>query len=86
MTLEERTDALTERYGEVCNRTVAAKILGRSTSTVKLMLQDGRLDSACGGAMVDVRSIARYICRPAQEDYDARRRRYLQRKGTNWAV
>jgi hypothetical protein len=35
---------------------------------------------------VDVRSIARYICQPAQEDFEAKRRRYKRRHGTEWAV
>ena len=86
MTLSERTDALVERYGEVCTRVAAARILGRSANTVKAMLQDGRLDTACAGTMVDVRSIARYICQPAVEDFEARKRRYKQRRGTEWAV
>lgn len=55
---------MTALYGEACTRVTAAKILSRTPGTVREMLKDGRLDYACGGAMVDVRSIARYICRP----------------------
>ena len=86
MTLSERTEALVERYGEVCTRVAAARILGRSVNTVKAMILDGRLDIACEGTMVDVRSIARYICQPAAEDFEARKRRYKERRGSGWAV
>lgn len=50
------------------------------------MLSDGRLDWACGGEKVDVRSIASYICAPAEIDAEARRRRYCRRHGTKWSV
>ena len=86
MSLKERTRDMIERYGEVCKRVTAAKILGKSTGSIRTMLMDGRLDYACGGEMVDVRSIARYICKPAQEDFEARKRRYRQRHNSNWAV
>lgn len=86
MTIAERTDLLVDRHGEVCTRTDAARILGRSVNTVKAMLRDGRLDTACGGTMVDVRSIARYICQPAESDFEARKQRYKQRRGSGWAV
>ena len=86
MTQQERTDALVERYGEACSRVLAGKILGRCPNTIKAMLADGRLDLCCGGTMVDVRSIARYICQPAQEDFEAKKRRYKRRHGTEWAV
>ena len=79
------TDRLTDmldRYGEVCKRTVAAKILGCSVGKIKNMLADGRLALACGGEMVDVRSIAEYIERPAQIDEVARQRRL----GRKWSV
>ena len=72
---EERLDDMLERYGEVCKRTVAAKILGCSTAKVRSMLLDGRLAAACGGEMVDVRSIAVYILQPKQADELARQRR-----------
>ena len=76
-TLEERTrDALwsedcrsrqaelTQRYGEVVDKTVAAGILGVTRTTVYAMLEDGRILGACGGRRVDVRSIARYLSQP----------------------
>lgn len=84
--LNARMDDMLARYGEVCNKTVAARILGRSVNTVKAMVRDGRLDAACAGAMVDVRSIARYICQPEEAEEAARVRRYKARRGSGWAV
>lgn len=73
--MSNRMDDMLDRYGEVCKRTVAAKILGCSASKISCMIKDGRLETACGGAMVDVRSIAAYIEKPAQADELARQRR-----------
>ena len=78
----DRMSDMLERYGEVCTRVAAARILGCSTGKIKCMLHDGRLETACGGTMVDVRSIARYIAQPRQIDEAARQRR----KGRKWAV
>lgn len=58
---------LTARYGEYVDKTVAAGILGVTRTTVYAMLEDGRIDGACGGRRVDVRSIARYMVRPRGE-------------------
>lgn len=80
---EERMNDMLERYGEVCTRTAAAKILGRSARTISAMLADGRLETACGGDMVDVRSVAAYICQPAKANELARQRRMGRSK---WAV
>ena len=77
-----RLDDMLERYGEVCKRTVAARILGCSVGKIAAMLQDGRLALACGGTMVDVRSIAEYIAQPRQLDELARQRRM----GRKWSV
>ena len=79
--MDRMTDML-ERYGEVCTRVAAARILGCSTGKIKCMIADGRLALACGGEMVDVRSIAGYIERPAQIDELARQRRM----GRKWSV
>lgn len=84
--LNARMDDMLARYGEVCNKTVAARILGRSPNTIKAMIADGRLEAACAGTMVDVRSIARYICRPAEAEAEARVRRYKARRKSGWAV
>lgn len=55
-----REDALVDRYGEFVDKTVAARILGVTRATVYKMIADGRIEAACGGERVDVRSIARY--------------------------
>lgn len=52
---------LTARYGEYVDKTVAAKILGRTRATVYAMLNDGRIRAAFGGSRVSVRSIAAYM-------------------------
>ena len=80
--MPDRMTDMLERYGEVCKRTVAAKILGCSVSKIKAMLNDGRLALACGGEMVDVRSITAYIEQPAEADALARQRK----AGRKWAV
>ena len=80
--MPDRLTDMLERYGEVCTRVAAARILGCSTGKIKCMLHDGRLETACGGTMVDVRSIAKYIAQPLQSDEAARQRR----KGRKWAV
>ena len=80
--MPDRLSDMLDRYGEVCKRTVAARILGCSDGKIRSMIKDGRLALACGGEMVDVRSIAEYIERPAQADAMARQRRM----GRKWAV
>lgn len=82
MTLSERTDLLVAQYGEVTTIANAAKILSRSRNTITAMLNDGRIDYACEGTRVDVRSIARYIMAPRLEDSKARQRR----AGRVWAI
>lgn len=82
MTPNDRMDDMLARYGEVCTRTTAARILGCSPGKVRLMLEDGRLETACAGTMVDVRSIAGYILTPRQADELARQRRM----GRKWSV
>ena len=80
--MPDRMNDMLERYGEVCKRKVAAKILGCSASKIKAMLKDGRLSLACGGEMVDVRSIAAYIEKPSEADRLARQ----WKAGRKWAV
>jgi len=82
MTPNDRMNDMLERYGEVCNKTVAARILGCSVGKVKAMLADGRLVLACAGTMVDVRSIAAYIQQPRQIDELTRQRKL----GRKWSV
>lgn len=86
MTFEAREDAMARMYGEVCTKAAAARILNCAAGTIYNMLEDGRLEPACGGRMVDVRSIARYIAQPAQEETEARKRRMMQRNGSQFAV
>lgn len=78
-----RMDDMLNRYGEVCKRSVAAKILGCCPGKIRNMIADGRLALACGGTMVDVRSIVAYIEKPRQADELARQRRLGRSK---WAV
>lgn len=85
MTPQERSDYMVSRYGEVVSMTDAGKILNRDRHTVKMMVEDGRLDAACGGTMVDVYSIARYICQPAVENRKSRMRKQGN-PAAKWAV
>lgn len=82
----ERADLMVKAHGEVCKRSDAARILGRNIATINAMLSDGRLEWACEGTRVDVRSIARYIAAPAQIEEDGRINRIKRRNGCNWAV
>ena len=84
--LNDRVTVMVKLYGEVCTRKEAAKILGCAPPTISKMMQDGRLDSACAGSMVDVRSIARYIAAPEKEDFEARKRAKMRKYGSNYAV
>ena len=83
---EDRATVMVMLYGETCKRTQAAKILGVGMAKINSMLEDGRLDAACEGAMVDVRSIARYIAAPKQEEFEAKQRRRRERTGCQWSV
>lgn len=86
ITLEERTEMMVRMYGEVCTKAAAARILGRNIRTLYSMLEDGRVDEACEGTMVDVRSIARYIQQPKQADFEARKRRVKLKYNSEFAV
>lgn len=70
-----RETTMVREYGEVVTRKKAAKILGRAPGTISDMIKDGRLEAACEGTMVDVRSMARYIERGKQMDDLARARK-----------
>lgn len=62
---EARREAeLVGKYGEHVDKSTAAQILGVTRATVYEMLADGRIEGACGGRRVDVRSIARYMYSP----------------------
>lgn len=79
-----REEEMVRQWGEVVSQTKAGRILSRHPNTIRAMLNDGRLQAACAGAMVDVRSIARYIEAPAVENRKAR----VRRKGGSdrWVV
>lgn len=58
-----KEEELKARYGEYVDKTVAARILGVTRTTVYAMLADGRITGACAGRKVDVGSIAGYLTR-----------------------
>ncbi|MGJ4851908.1 hypothetical protein ACH6CV_16850 [Bacillota bacterium Meth-B3] len=77
METNERARLMIEAYGEAVTRAMAGRIINRSPTTIANMLADGRLDAACEGTRVDVYSLARYICTPKANDFEARtRKRY----------
>lgn len=86
MTLQERTQAMLMMYGEVCSRSEAARMLRKDSRTINAMLADGRLEWACGGTMVDVRSIAQFIHSPAQAEETGRINRLKRRVGSDYVV
>lgn len=59
--LSRKEEALVAHYGAHVDKSTAARILGVTRATVYAMLADGRIEGACEGKRVDVRSIARYI-------------------------
>ena len=83
---ESRGESMARMYGEVCNKSQAARILNCSTAKITDMLGDGRLLPACQGEKVDVRSIAAYIESPEERDYEARRRKEMAKNNCKWAV
>ena len=56
--------ALIDMHGEHVDKSTAARILGVTRATVYAMLADGRIEGACSGRRVAVRSIARYMATP----------------------
>ncbi|MBQ4264358.1 MAG: helix-turn-helix domain-containing protein [Clostridia bacterium] len=62
--LAHKEEELLGRYGEYVDKTVTAKILGVTRATVYAMLADGRIEGACSGRRVSVRSIAQYMAAP----------------------
>lgn len=53
---------LVDMHGKYVDKSTAARILGVTRATVYAMLKDGRIEGACSGRRVDVRTIARYLC------------------------
>lgn len=78
---QQYAEHLCATHGEVCDKTKAAQILGCSTRLIRDALQDGRLESACAGTRVSVRSIAAYIQQRPQIDYNTRLKRRRERDG-----
>lgn len=54
-------EELVAKYGESVDKSLAARIMGVTRSTVYAMIADGRVETAGGGKRVNVRSIARYL-------------------------
>lgn len=81
-------DDMLARYGEAVTRIRAGEILGRSRSTIAVMIKDGRLSECCAGTMISVRSIAAYLDQPRRADYVARLTRRRAASGTRcrWSV
>ena len=82
----DRATVMVLLHGEVCGKREAGKILGCGTAHINSMLEDGRLDYACEGKKVCVRSIARYIAEPKKMDEEARIRRVKMKYKTEFAV
>lgn len=77
MEITERARLMIAAYGEAMKKTTAAKLVSRSPTTIKAMLNDGRLTPACDGTRVDTYSLAEYISSPRAIDSEARmRKRY----------
>lgn len=83
---DERCRIMVEKYGEVCTKAAAGRIMGRDPRTIGQWIRDGRIDDACAGTMVDVRSLARYLTAPKQEDFEARMRKRVQQTGCEFYV
>lgn len=77
----DREGELIARYGEAVDKTVAAQILGVTRATVYTMLEDGRIQGACEGRKVDVRSISRYLSSPQRGSGTAVRRARKGKEG-----
>lgn len=59
-----RAEELAQRYGEYVDKTIAARILGVTRTTIYAMLADGRIEGACEGRRVSVSSIEQYMKKP----------------------
>ncbi len=68
----DRHRVMVEKYGEACSKTTAAKIIDCSTPHISALLEDGRIQAACEGTKVDVRSLADYIERKPEIDRQTR--------------
>lgn len=68
----DRHRAMVERLGEACSKSTAMKEIECSYQTIARMIEDGRIKTACEGTKIDVRSLADYIERRAENDHNAR--------------
>lgn len=86
--MTERMRYMVEMHGEACTMVQAGKIINRCENTIAQMVRDGRIKAACEGSMIDVRSLAEYIERPAQIDCEARlrKRREKHEVSCRWSV
>lgn len=58
------TAEMVVRYGEMMNKTEAARLLGVTRATVYAMLADGRIKGTSNGKNVLTRSVVEYLCGP----------------------
>lgn len=86
--MTERMRYMVETHGEACTMVQAGKIINRSDETIRRMVKEGRIRTACEGSLIDVRSLAEYIERPAQIDCEARlrKRREKHEVSCRWSV
>lgn len=68
----DRHRSMVTMYGEACSKATAAKIIGCSAPHISALLEDGRIQTACEGTKVDVRSLADYIERKPEIDRHTR--------------
>lgn len=76
---KDRGTAMTLLYGEACTKATAAKLINVTGRTICQMVHDGRIQAACGGERVDVRSLADYIEHRGERDHEARMERKRRR-------
>ena len=62
-----REDLMVQAYGEVTTKAEAQRILTVSRRTLDQIIADGKIELACEGTKVDVRSIANYIETPVKK-------------------
>lgn len=86
MTYEERSRLMVAEHGETCSKAAAARIMGCDPHTIARWIADGRIDAACAGTRIDVRSLARYLAAPVEENFKARKRVYTLRTGCEFYV
>lgn len=86
MTYEERSRIMVEQYGESCTKVAAGRIMGCDPRTISRWIADGRIEDACCGTRVDVRSLARYLSAKKQVDEELRKRKVSMRYNCEFVV